>query len=469
MPHGRGICLTAAGSSPPQYPAITGDGNRPSLAKNTLARFTSDGAALLFGLIGGVITARWLGPGGKGAYAALTLLMEVFSQLASLGFGDVAVILSGQRKASIQKAASASLPIVLPAALIGGVVVGVISHLTVGTRGPTLGRAVLVLSFVVPVRALLNQLIFLIDATERVVATSVIRTIGDIVTTASLVVLVIVLPLNLTGAVLAILVASCVELALIVFTLRRIGVSLRPRWDSGFLRIALRLGPSIQVAYLVVILAARLDVLVVYQMAGRAEAGFYSVALTFGQLVIYVSFALAFAAYPRLANVNAAEATWLTAKISRLGLATSALSGALLIILIPIMIPLLFGPAYRSSVPPALVLVAGGFLWSELWLLCRAAVARGQTALQLRAFGVNLIVMISLDFLLVPSLGIMGAALASVAAPSVGLIICLRNYARAGLGDLAVRDLLPRAEDFRELCAFVAGVCRRIGTIFRSN
>lgn len=432
---------------------------QPSLANNALARFLSDGTGLLFGLIGGVITARWLGPGGKGAYASLTFLSILFSQLVSLGLGDATVILLGRKKTSLQEALSGLLPVLFVTSAVGAVALAIVANVTVGARGPTLGESVLVLSLTVPISAYVHALAFLINAQEKIVLTSIIRTIGQALTTAGLIAFVIVVPLNITGAVLAILGASSIELVLVAVALRRMNLSFRPRLNLRFLSSALRYGPLIQLAYVVVSLAARVDVLIVYWIAGRAEAGLYSVALTVGQLVVYIPFGLTFASYPRLAHIDAPEAMQLTAKVSRIGLAAALVSAVLLTFLIPLAIPVFFGYAYKGSVPPALVLVAGGLLWSELWVLCRAAVARGKTSLQLQAFGANLVVMVGLDVVLIPPFGIMGAAIASVVGPAVGLAICLRDY-RHGQ-NLPILQLIPQREDFLDLISFVSAVSQR--------
>ena len=443
--------------------------DRPSLARSSVARLLSEVGALLLGLFGGIITARLLGPAGKGAYASLTFLLGIFSQLATLGLGDVAVILIGQKRASLQEAVAASIGAILAASAVGAVALAAVAALAVGGRGPTLGDSIIVLALTVPVRACVVSLTFFVNAREKIVATSIFRSIGNVVTVVALVMLVIVIPLNITGAVLAVLVASSVELLLVTVMLRKMGVSLRPVWDLRFLRVALRQGPVIQIAYLVVTLASRIDVLVVYWLAGRAQAGYYSVALTLGQLVIYVSFSMAFASYPRLAYVSDTEAAWLVAKISRIGLAASVVVASALMLLIPFILPLFFGEAYRPSIGPALLLVVGGLVWSELWLLSRAAVARGNTGLQLRSFAATLTLMLALDFLLVPQLGIMGAALASVAGPGVGLLICIRAYRKSGLGELTIRNLFPHIEDFRELFLFVMTLPTRAAASVRRS
>src|SRR5205085_5443558 len=49
----------------------------PSLKRNSAARFLADAAGLVFGVASGVITARGLGPTGKGLFSSLTLLSGI--------------------------------------------------------------------------------------------------------------------------------------------------------------------------------------------------------------------------------------------------------------------------------------------------------------------------------------------------------------------------------------------------------
>jgi O-antigen/teichoic acid export membrane protein len=230
--------------------------------------------------------------------------------------------------------------------------------------------------------------------------------------------------------------------------------------DLGFLKIGLRLGLSIQLAYLVMSLAARIDVLFVYSLAGRAAAGRYSVSLTVGFLGAYASSALAFVLFPRLAQLGDADASKLALRASRVGIAASLTAAAVMAVIIPFVVPIVFGAPYRSSVVPALILLVGGILWAEQLLLARAQLARGNTRLQLTSFGLALIVMIGLDFLLIPHYGINGAAIASTVAPGVGLIVCLMAYRRLMGGALKLNALLPRREDFRLLVDFIRTILR---------
>jgi Na+-driven multidrug efflux pump len=100
-----------------------------------------------------------------------------------------------------------------------------------------------------------------------------------------------------------------------------------------------------------------------------------------------------------------------------------------------------------------LILLAGNVLASSQWLISRAFAARGKPLLLLWSYGLSVLTMCSLDVLLIPGLGLAGAALAAVVGPAAGLLFCLIAYCRTHEPHARVRDLIPRVEDFRFLWA----------------
>ncbi len=437
----------------------------PSIARNSLARLASDGSHLFFGFLSGVITARWFEPAGKGAYAALVSLVSLAATASTLGLGDAGVILIGSRRVTLERFASVVVVPVLVASVVGGVAVAVISQFQLADEGPTLGRAVLVAALSVPVVASLYLFSLLASAYERIVVTSVIRAVVHGLSLVGIVLLVVVVNLHITGGLLGGLIGSAGGLIAVVVVLRRMGASLRPSWDTSLLREALKLGIVIELAHSMLTLSARVDVLFVYSLVGRAEAGQYSVALTMGQLVAFASLALSFALFPRVASLDDSGGLLLVARASRVGIATSLISGAILLVVIPLVTPLAFGPGYTRSIAPALVLLIGAAFWAEQNLLARARTAQGNTRLQLWSYGTTLVVMVILDLLLIPPLGALGAALASAASAACGLIICglaYRSPAREqGIG---LREFVPAADDFRFLARSLRELSRGLVT-----
>jgi O-antigen/teichoic acid export membrane protein len=153
--------------------------------------------------------------------------------------------------------------------------------------------------------------------------------------------------------------------------------------------------------------------------------------------------------------VPGTEASELTAHACRLATAAAAGAGLLLLIATPVAVPLLFGGEFRPAVVAAMVMIPGSVLWSAQWLLCRAEAARGRPRLLLLSFGTGLGVMIGGEMVLIPAFGIIGGAVASVAGPVAGLVVCLVWYHRSSDWPLPLRRLLPGAHDMPGVLASI--------------
>jgi O-antigen/teichoic acid export membrane protein len=136
----------------------------------------------------------------------------------------------------------------------------------------------------------------------------------------------------------------------------------------------------------------------------------------------------------------------------RAGLAAAVTAATGLAAVLPFVIPLALGKAYSAATVPALLLLVAGVLWSGQWILSRAYAARGDASLLFWSFAANLVAMVVLDVALIPVWGSVGAAVASVVAPAVGLGVCLNRLRRDD--GAHVLELVPRPADFGVLIAF---------------
>jgi O-antigen/teichoic acid export membrane protein len=246
---------------------------------------------------------------------------------------------------------------------------------------------------------------------------------------------------------------GCIAILLpLLVALKREGISLRPAWNSEYLRAAARFGSAVQLANLLVQMTGRLDLILVYRIAGSAAAGRYSVALTLGTLVGSIPMAIAFTSFPRLPKLPEAEARLLIASLFRVGVAASIMTSLVLAVASPFLIPLMFGAAYSDAVFPSLLLFPAGILWSGQWILCRANASRGAPRSLFVSFSLSFLIMIVLDLVLIESFGINGAATASFISSAAGFAVAVGYRIRAGGG---WRPLVPRLGDAARLVTTV--------------
>lgn len=434
-----------------------------SMSRGSLARFVADASGFALAVIASVITARVLGPADKGVYSTIVLLSGLFIQLSNMGLGDAATVLVGRRHSNRSLVLKSSLIAVSISSIASVLLLGTVAYLQLGQPPPASDdfTAIIVAVVGLPIAALMTLLIQLANIDERITSTSLLLVAQALTATILLFVFLVPFSLGIAGAIAAGVVGSAVA-AIGAVPLVRPWLARRSGWDRDYLITALRLGIPLQVSYLLMLLSVRVDLLVVINLAGRAEAGYYSVALTVGGLAGSVSLAITYAVFPRLAKLGDPEAQILILRLARYVGAASLAAAAVLCFLAPLVIPAAFGDRFRPAIIPAIVMLISGVVSALQWALTRGAAARGDSRAVLQSFGVTLVVMLVLDFLLIPFAGLIGAALAAGAANTAGLItVVVRLRRKIGLDP---RALMPRPTDFVELWSLV-----RHAVVFRKD
>lgn len=416
----------------------------PSLKGNSVARLVSDVWALLMSLVAATVTARLLGPSGKGFYSTLVLLAAVFMQLFGAGLGEAAVVFGNSGRFPLRRAVGAAMTPILPFSVIGAVAFAVGAGLILRPHTSEDHLAILFGGALVGVMILYIAAGWFLLAQERVVWLAVLATVMATLTTGGLWLFMAVAHLGSAGAVLGTLVAGTTVLIASAVLLHRVNLLPRPGWVRGFLRPAVRFGAQLQLSDLLVTLTGRLDLVLVYRLRDSTTAGSYSVALTIGALVAMVPIVIAYVVYPRLARIDEVEARRITTQAFRLGMVFAAGIAGALALLTPLAVPAIFGSAYRGATVPTLVLLPGGVLMSGQWLLCRAAAARGKPKALSMSFLASFVTMIALDFLLIPSFGAVGAAIGALASSIVGIGISFYYYVRWGW---QISSFMPNGSD----------------------
>jgi O-antigen/teichoic acid export membrane protein len=436
----------------PGRKAKAGEPVTESLARYSAMRLVAYIGTVAMGFVYAVVTARWLGPADKGVLATLMFLAVILSQFACLGLGEAAIVLVARKRASLQEATSAIMGALMITSLVAAMVLAVAAFANFSSDWNAVWAPIVVACAGVPAFAYLTVLAQIANVQERFFATSLLLFAQGAIAAVTCVALIIVWPLAVLGAVLATVLGAAGGSAAILWLLKRKDFSLRPSWNWRFLRLALSYGIKVQASGPPPI-TDRADLLLVYVLGGQAAAGRYSVALTVGTFVGMVPLAVSHVSFPRLARLSAEDAHALTVRTCRYSLGAAVTIAAGLLVAVPIALPIVFGHPYAPAVVPALILLAAYALSSAQWVLGRAAAARGNAGILAWSFGANLAVMIGLDYLFIPKLGISGAAIAAVLGASIGLIVSLLPYRTPGRTFASLTEFLPTASDFRDLAA----------------
>ncbi|MDQ2755588.1 MAG: polysaccharide biosynthesis C-terminal domain-containing protein [Actinomycetota bacterium] len=199
----------------------------------------------------------------------------------------------------------------------------------------------------------------------------------------------------------------------------RRGMRLGGRPDPELARDIVAFGMRGQVGGVVGLLNLRLDFLILGSLAGPGPLGVYAVASKFAELVKVPALAVTWVSYPRIARrgaVSSARAVrhqlpWLLALglVSAAGVAVAARP----------VLPALYGHEFIGSVLPAVVIVVGLVASPAGGLASGYLLGTRRPGTNSMVQGVGLVLTLGLDLLLIPSFGILGAAVASAVAYAV--------------------------------------------------
>ena len=193
-------------------------------------------------------------------------------------------------------------------------------------------------------------------------------------------------------------------------------------------------GVRAQVGSVILLVNARLDFAIVGALVGPAALGVYAVASRYAELLRLPGLAVNYVLYPTYAGVDGKVAAR-DARRMLITLAWIPAAAALpLAAAAPIVLPLVFGEAFRSAVVPAWILLFGLSAVGVSGIVSAFLFGDGRPGLNSLGLTSGLVVTVILDVLLIPRFGVVGAAVASCAAyltTSLVLLLCFVKVARS--------------------------------------
>ena len=397
-----------------------------------------------------LITARALGAEGRGSIAFLTMVGFFTAQLATLGIFQADANIAAREPHLTRSLAGTSVGL---SAIFGAVAAGIVALLialfpAVGADSdPALVAVILAVIPVLVLQPCLDQLLrahylptlsnvgMLTLPVTNVVANGVMAATGTLTVTTAVVTWV-------AGQLLS-------TLVLAVGVSRRLGGF--GRFDMSLAGRMLRFGIKAYSARVLLLGNYRMDTWLLGGIAGPTQVGHYSIAVAWVEMLFFLPTAVVLAQRPDLVRATPAAAERSAALAVRGTVLITLGLAAAMVALAPFLCVTVFGEEFRDSVEMMRVLTIGVFGIIALKLLGNALTAQRKPMLETAAAAAAFAVILTLDILLIPAHGGLGAAIASAIGYSVGGIAVALIFTRALNGRL--RDLIPHLRDVRWLRA----------------
>lgn len=358
------------------------------------------------GVLTGPLLSRSLGPSGRGDVAAVAGGAAVLSNVLVLGLPTASAYFSvGGRRGTLF--ANAALFSVLVNAAVALALIPILPLYLSGHSAQALHTAWLFL-LLLPAGVLPAVVLDIMRMNGAGRRWNLLRAVPTVLNAATVLTLFLLGHLDVRTALLSVLGSNTVAVAMLLLQARSFG-AWRPRRDvaSRQFRYALRLAPTGLADNTV----ARLDQVVLAAAVPSGQLGLYAVAVTVAGLTAPLSSAVALAAFPAIRSGRHREQVARRARAATLLL--SAAGAVVLAVAGPLLIPLVFGSAFRGSITPLLILLVGQVAYDFGSTLSAELLARGHPAGVSRVTFVCAVLTIVGLALLVGPLGIQGAAATS--------------------------------------------------------
>lgn len=412
-------------------------------ARRLLTNFWAVGAINALGLFTGLILARVLGPALRGELAAVLLWPQVVQALLSLGMTESvtyhAARQPGRLKSIIRTAGAVALMQGAAIVVVGALLV----PLALSRYGSSSVVTALIFLGAMPVSLYALYMMHSLNGVHRYgwfnLAQILVFGVGAVVVAG----LAMASKLTVRTAMLATVAGILVAFLVAVIGVERHSRGQRGGKDRGLARSMLAYGVRSHVSTFSNTLNDRLDQLVISLVLTPRDLGLYVVAWTMSSFTGFIGAAIAVGTLPTMATIGGPEEQ--RRAIRRALLLTLALTLPLAILLAGVMdavIRLVFGARFEDAAGAAQILALASVLLALGRVLGAAlkGIGRPLDAARMEAAGLAGTVL-GLT-LLIPGLGILGAAITSMLAYLTSVAVGM-NRAAQSLG-IPARFLLTR-------------------------
>lgn len=402
---------------------LTGRGGTAATVQTLLARVLISAVNMATG----VITARSLGPAGRGEQAAMILWPQLLAYCLTLGLPS-SLLYNLRRYPERRGQLLAAALVIAPVMGVVAIAVGVIGlpHWLAQYPRPVVEFAQ-VLMIASPVSLLSATLNAALQADGDFTTANQTLYFPPLMTLVSLVTLRVGGVLTPYSAALSYIAPGSLILAWQYYRRRDV---FHPRFREIRQAIGNLFHYGIRSYGVDVLgtLAYQIDQVLVVRLLTPAGMGMYTVALGLSRLLGVFHTAVVTVVLPKAAARPVEEVVALTGRAARVSTAITLTVGAIVAILGAVLLPLFYGHSFMPAVPVFRILILEAVLSGATWILAQAFMAVNRPGIVTILQGTGLALTVPLMLVLVPRYGLVGAAVSLLISTSCRFIFIVLSY-----------------------------------------
>lgn len=414
-----------------------------NIFKDSKYLFISNLVLLAMSLATGVLTARFLGPEGKGEFYLMLQMTSLASLVLSGGLGpsyqyhlkkgllDRSSVLSHMVAQSI----GVSLLLLLGLALLDRMPQGIADNVLPQDLAGLIVAAIILNILILYT----NSILMTVDTWIQ--TSSLLSVASSAVYVGLLTAFVWGFEWGIAGAVAAYLSSLLVRL---IPTISRLVAwkpyRLRPAWTKHSPTL-FAFGVNSFLCNIMLSSVFRVDVFIINALLGVGAVGVYSVAVSFAELALMAPNAIGVVLFAHLPGLSQEKQIAIMGRASRVTFFLAFVGGSMLAVISHPLVTLSMGDQFAGAVVPLLILIPGLVMMSVNYVFANYYSSQGKPLISAYCFGFGLVVNVAVNFISIPRMGINGAALASsiaYTAITISFLAILWHQHRLGVRKLFI-------------------------------
>ena len=405
----------------------------------------------------GILTARTLGPAGRGELAAMILWPLFVASVTTLGVPSSLIYYLRNRAEERDRLIANGFAMAALLGVVSAVMAAGLLPWWLRQYSPSVIHAAQWFLITVPLCSVTLAGRAVLEAAHDFAASNAIQLLTPFVTLLGLGIFLAIHPMTPFAAAMAYIAASIPAFGLMAWRILRAGVRLvRPR--VAVVKQILQYGVRSYGIDLLGTLALQVDQVLVVSLLDASAMGSYVVVLSLSRMLNVFQTSVVMVLFPKAAGHNAEKVLAMTGDSVRISGMVTAACGAAVCLAGPAVLRVLYGPDYVAAAGALRILVLEAVLSGVTFVLAQAFMALNRPGIVtiLQALGLSL--SIPMMLWLIPRYGIYGAAVSLLASTCARVIFVCIGF-RVFLKTSPPR-LLPVRRDFQMLMGACALLMR---------
>lgn len=418
-----------------------------SFFKNTFITFVTRIGMQIISFITSIMVARFLGPEGKGELALILLLPTILTTFVNLGFSVSTTYFVGKKKFSLSTIVANNIFITFILSVVSIIIGAVLVFFMQDSYFKNIKICYLLLGLlIVPPTLFIQNIGCILQGVQEFKKYNLINLAYNIVYLLLLLFL-FLFPSTYVAlfALLGTLLINCLLFYLSVISPLE---NIRFNLDRLYIASSVKYGLKSYLNNVITYFNYRIDLLILNYFLNPTSVGYYTVAVSFAELLWIISHSASTVILPRVASLEKNDQkNQVTALASRVVLFFTFISIIIMFFLSNWVVKFFYSSLYAESIMPLKIILIGILSISFARILTNDLAGRGKPEYNTYASGVGLLLNIVLNIIFIPAYGINGAALSSSVSYSIQGIFTLLMYCK--LTNSSVKEvILIRKDDF---------------------